>query len=117
MGIIVKGNPNRGLFGATLGFFVGFAAVALFGATAQKFNEVMHLTPVMIGVLVAISSLSGSLLRIPLLAIVIHWIGWNGYGDGFNVFVLLAILSLSMAYALKRTRVAKAKIPVPRISN
>jgi hypothetical protein len=26
----LKGNPQQGLFGATLGFFAGFAAAALF---------------------------------------------------------------------------------------
>ena len=30
----LKGTPVQGLTGATLGFFVGFAAVALFGPTA-----------------------------------------------------------------------------------
>ena len=30
----LKGTPAQGLFGATLGFFIGFAAVALFGPTA-----------------------------------------------------------------------------------
>ncbi len=31
----LKGSPVQGLVGATLGFFVGFAAVSLFGPTAQ----------------------------------------------------------------------------------
>ena len=35
----VKGNPKQGLFGATLGFFAGFAAVALFGTTASPFTR------------------------------------------------------------------------------
>lgn len=60
-----KGNPRQGLFGATLGFFAGFAAVSLFGPTASRFQEVMDLTPVMVGLLVAVPALSGSLLRIP----------------------------------------------------
>jgi MFS transporter, NNP family, nitrate/nitrite transporter len=66
----VKGKPRDGLIGATLGFFIGFAAVALFGPTANKLNEIMHLAPVAIGFLVAIPSLSGSLLRIPFAALV-----------------------------------------------
>jgi Na+/H+ antiporter NhaD/arsenite permease-like protein len=52
-----KGNSKQGLFGATLGFFIGFAAVALFGPTANKFKDAMHLTPVMVGFLVAAPSL------------------------------------------------------------
>jgi len=60
----VKGTPSRGLTGTTLGFFFGFAAVALYGPTAIKFKEAMDLTPTMLGLLIAIPSLSGSLLRI-----------------------------------------------------
>jgi len=61
----LRGNPTIGLTGATIGFFIGFAAVALFGTTAKKFDALMHLSPFMLGVLVAIPSLSGSILRIP----------------------------------------------------
>ena len=39
---MVKGNPRLGLTGATLGFFVGFGAVALFGPTAVRFREAME---------------------------------------------------------------------------
>ena len=31
--VVIKGNRRSGLAGATLGFFIGFAAVSLFGAT------------------------------------------------------------------------------------
>ncbi|MBE3587448.1 MAG: MFS transporter [Thermoanaerobacteraceae bacterium] len=61
----LKGSPRAGLCGATLGFFIGFAAVALFGPTAKIFRDLMGLTPGQVGLLVAIPSLSGSLLRIP----------------------------------------------------
>jgi NNP family nitrate/nitrite transporter-like MFS transporter len=83
----IKGTPAQGLFGATAGFFAGFAAVALFGTTASRFNEVMTLTPVMVGLLVAIPSLSGSLLRIPFGA----WVDTSG---GRKPFLLLLWLSL-----------------------
>jgi NNP family nitrate/nitrite transporter-like MFS transporter len=83
----VKGNPRQGLFGATLGFFAGFAAVALFGTTASRFNEVMGLTPVMVGLLVAVPSLSGSLLRIPFGA----WVDTTG---GRKPFLILLWMSL-----------------------
>jgi len=61
----LRGNPAIGVAGATVGFFIGFAAVALFGATAKKFDTLLHLSPFMLGILVAIPSLSGSILRIP----------------------------------------------------
>jgi NNP family nitrate/nitrite transporter-like MFS transporter len=86
----LKGSPKEGLFGATLGFFIGFAAVSLFGPTAQKFEEVMKLTPVMVGFLVAMPSLSGSLLRIPFSA----WVDSNGGRKPFLVLLGLSILGM-----------------------
>jgi NNP family nitrate/nitrite transporter-like MFS transporter len=88
---MIRGNPKRGLFGATLGFFIGFAAVALFGPTAQKFNEVMSLTPVMVGFLVAMPSLSGSLLRIPFAA----WVDITGGRKPFLVLLCVSILGMA----------------------
>lgn len=84
----VKGSPNEGLFGATLGFFIGFAAVSLFGPTASRFQEVMHLSPVLVGLLVAAPSLSGSLLRIPFSA----WVDTTG---GRKPFLVLLVLSIA----------------------
>ncbi len=86
----IKGNSNRGLFGATIGFFAGFAAVALFGPTASKFSDVMNLTPVMIGILVAIPSLSGSLLRIPFGA----WVDSNGGRKPFLILLWLSVFGM-----------------------
>ncbi len=83
----VKGTPGRGLLGTTLGFFFGFAAVSLYGPTAIKFKEAMDLTPAMMGLLVAIPALSGSLLRIPFGA----WVDTTG---GRRPFLILLILSL-----------------------
>lgn len=59
------GTPVGGLTGATLGFFIGFAAVSLFGPTAKSLKGIMGLGPLEVGFLVAAPSLSGSLLRIP----------------------------------------------------
>lgn len=70
----LKGTPAQGLFGATLGFFIGFAAMALFGPTASRFQEVMHLSPLAVGFLVAMPSLSGALVRIPFSA----WVDTTG---------------------------------------
>lgn len=41
----LTGTPSQGLAGATIAFFVGFAAVALFGPTAKELKDVMSLTP------------------------------------------------------------------------
>lgn len=83
---VLKGTPSRGLMGTTIGFFFGFAAVALYGPTAVKFREAMDLTPAMMGLLVAIPSLTGSLLRIPFGA----WVDITG---GRRPFIILLVLS------------------------
>jgi NNP family nitrate/nitrite transporter-like MFS transporter len=49
----------------TWGFFVGFAAVALYGPAAKYFQDKMHLGGLALGILVAAPQLTGSLLRIP----------------------------------------------------
>jgi len=59
------GNPTGGLVMGTWGFFVGFAAVALYGPAAKYFQEQMHLGGLALGLLVAAPQLTGSLLRIP----------------------------------------------------
>jgi len=84
----IVGNPSKGQFGATLGFFVGFASVALFGSTASLFQEVISIGPVLMGLLVAAPSLSGSLLRIPFAA----WVDTTG---GKKPFLILLILSVA----------------------
>ncbi len=81
-----KGNPQRGLVGATVGFFVGFAAVALFGSTAAGFREAMGLSALQVGFLVSMPSLSGALLRIPFSA----WVDTSG---GLKPFLTLLLLS------------------------
>ena len=86
----LKGTPNEGLFGATLGFFFGFAAVSLFGPTAHKFKEAMELSPVLVGLLVAAPSLSGSLLRIPFSA----WVDTTGGRKPFLVLLGLSVVGM-----------------------
>jgi len=87
----LKGNPMEGLFGATLGFFIGFAAVSLYGPTAHKFNEVMQLSPVLVGLLVAMPMLSGSLLRIPFSA----WVDTTGGRKPFLILLALSIIGMA----------------------
>ena len=87
----LKGSPRDGLFGATLGFFVGFAAVALFGLTAERFREVMDLSATQVGLLVAMPALSGSLLRIPFAA----WVDTTGGRRPFLVLLGLSVLGMA----------------------
>jgi NNP family nitrate/nitrite transporter-like MFS transporter len=86
----IKGTPRDGLVGATLGFFIGFAAVALFGPTANKLKELMQLSPVTVGFLVAMPSLSGSLLRIPFAA----WVDTAGGRKPFLVLLGISIIGM-----------------------
>jgi MFS transporter, NNP family, nitrate/nitrite transporter len=86
----IIGNSTRGLTGTTLGFFFGFAAVALYGPTAIKFKEAMDLTPAMLGLLIAIPSLSGSLLRIPFGA----WVDTTGGKKPFSILMLTSLIGL-----------------------
>jgi len=59
------GSPTTGLVMGTWGFFIGFAAVSLYGPAAKYFQEQMHLGGLALGLLVAAPQLTGSLLRIP----------------------------------------------------
>lgn len=86
-----KGTPNQGLYAATAGFFVGFAAVALFGPTASHFQDVMHLGPLMVGFLVSAPALSGSLLRIPFSA----WVDTTGGRKPFLVLLILSVFGMA----------------------
>jgi NNP family nitrate/nitrite transporter-like MFS transporter len=61
----VQGNSRQGLTMGTWGFFIGFAAVALYGPAAHAFQQSMQLSPLLVGLLVAAPQLTGSLLRIP----------------------------------------------------
>lgn len=83
-----SGSPREALVSSTIGFFVGFAAVALFSITAERFRVAMGLGPTQVGLLVAMPALSGSLLRIPFSA----WVDTTG---GRRPFVVLLTLSIA----------------------
>ncbi|ADC64495.1 major facilitator superfamily MFS_1 [Ferroglobus placidus DSM 10642] len=87
----LKGDPKEGLIAATLGFFVGFAAVALYGPTAKEFKDVMGLSGTLLGLLVAIPQLTGSLFRIPFGA----WV--DKVGGKKPMLTLLALSVIGMA--------------------
>lgn len=61
----LKGTPTLGLVFGTWGFFIGFAAVALYGPAVNFFQKQMELSGLALGLLVAAPQLTGSLLRIP----------------------------------------------------
>ena len=83
----IRGNPDLGGMSATIGFFIGFAAVSLFGVTATKIKEVMPVSPLLLGLLISTPALSGSLLRIPFAA-------WTDTTGGRKPFLLLLVLSI-----------------------
>ena len=93
----LKGNPNRGLIGATLGFFIGFAAVSLYGPTSAVFIEAfVNLNPVLLALLIAAPNLSGSLLRIPFSA----WVDTTGGRKPLIVLLLLSIIGMGGLYVV-----------------
>ncbi|MGE5243598.1 MAG: MFS transporter [Betaproteobacteria bacterium] len=98
--IATRGTPNGALLGATVGFFVGFAAVALFGPTALRFRDAMGLSPLALGFLVAIPALSGSLLRIPFSA----WVDTTGGRTPFLVLLVLSIAGMAGVWFIVATR-------------
>lgn len=83
----LKGTPGMGLFMATFGFFIGFAAVSLYGPVAGKLKEILGISGFMLGLLVAAPNLSGSLLRIPFAA-------WVDKVGGKKPILTLFILSI-----------------------
>lgn len=86
-----RGSPREALVGATVGFFIGFGAVSLFGPTAERFIEVMELSPFQVGLLVSIPLLTGSLLRIPFGA----WVDTSGGKRPFLVLLLLSVVGIA----------------------
>ena len=95
----LRGSPNHALFGATIGFFIGFGAVSLFGPTAHSFVRVMHLSPEQVGFLVAIPMLTGSLLRIPFGA----WVDTTGGKLPFLILLLLSVIGIGGLYYMLLT--------------
>jgi NNP family nitrate/nitrite transporter-like MFS transporter len=96
----IKGSPRLGLAGATLGFFVGFGAVALFGPTAVRLREAMDLSPMALGFLVAMPALSGSLLRIPFAG----WVDTTGGRKPFLVLLGLSVIGMAGLSLVVATR-------------
>jgi NNP family nitrate/nitrite transporter-like MFS transporter len=87
---VVRGTPIQGLVGATLGFFIGFAAVSLFSPTAESLQTLTGFTPAMAGLLVSVPNLTGSLLRIPFAAMV------DGDGGKRPLLILLVLATAGL---------------------
>ena len=87
----LRGSPTMGLVAATLGFFVGFTAVALYGPTSKEFKDLLGLTGILAGLLVAVPQLTGSLLRIPFGA----WV--DKVGGKIPMLTLLGLSIVGMA--------------------
>ncbi len=106
----VRGTPATGLWGATLGFFVGFAAVSLFGPTARFLTAAASLTPAAAGLLVSIPNLSGSLLRIPFSA----WVDTTGGRRPFVVLLLLSVVGLlGLSLIMRQDEAAIGRLYAP----
>lgn len=87
----VRGTPAQGLVGATVGFFVGFAAVSLFGPTVKHLQQAAGLSAGLAGLLISIPNLTGSLLRIPFSALC------NRDGGRLAFLILLITAAIGLA--------------------
>lgn len=87
----LKGGPNSGLVMATFGYFIGFAAVSLYGPVAKSFNNSLHLTGMMLGLFVAAPNLTGSLLRIPFGA----WVDKSGGKKPMLTLLVLSVIGMA----------------------
>jgi len=96
----VRGSRSQALWIATAGFFGGFAGVSIFGPLVPKFTHLLGLSPFAAGLLAAIPSLTGSLLRIPFGALV------DRFGGKRPFLSLLVITNVGVLalLALLRTR-------------
>ncbi|MCL4508470.1 MAG: MFS transporter, partial [Chloroflexi bacterium] len=87
----IQGSRRSALWLATLGFFGGFAGVAIFGPMVPKFVTILHLTPLEAGVLAGIPNLTGALLRIPFGA----WVDRVGGRRPFVTLLLVTIVGVA----------------------
>ncbi len=92
----VRGTPTQGLIGATVGFFVGFAAVSLFGPTVRYLQEAAGLSAGLAGLLISVPSLSGSLLRIPFSAMVDR----DGGRTPFLILLATSVVGVAGVWAI-----------------
>src|SRR6056297_1255014 len=94
-----RSSRSAALTWTTLAFFAGFAGVSAFGPIVARLKESMEISAVLMGVLSASPSLTGSLLRIPFGAAV------DRMGGKKPILILLGlagagIIGLALLYAL-----------------
>ncbi len=89
--IRIEGNPQIGLIMATFGFFIGFAAVSLYGPVAKNLKEILGLSGFLMGLLVAAPNLTGSLLRIPFAA----WVDKAGGKIPLATLLILSVIGMA----------------------
>ncbi|HIC08775.1 MAG TPA: MFS transporter [Aquificales bacterium] len=87
----LKGDPLTGLVMATWGFFIGFAAVSLYGPVAKELKSSLALSGVLLGLLVAAPNLTGSLLRIPFAA----WVDKVGGRKPMLTLLWLSVIGMA----------------------
>ncbi len=87
----LKGDPLTGLVMATWGFFIGFAAVSLYGPVAKELKSGLALSGVLLGLLVAAPNLTGSLLRIPFAA----WVDKVGGRKPMLTLLWLSVIGMA----------------------
>lgn len=83
-------KEKSNLLYATVGFFIGFAGLSIYGPLVPKLSHTLHLTPLSAGILAAIANLSGSLLRLPFGA----WADKYGPKRPFIVLLLASFVGL-----------------------
>ncbi len=89
--IEISGSPQIGLIMATFGFFIGFAAVSLYGPVAKNLKEILGLSGFLMGLLVAAPNLTGSLLRIPFAA----WVDKVGGKIPLSTLLILSVIGMA----------------------
>jgi NNP family nitrate/nitrite transporter-like MFS transporter len=87
----LKGDPLAGLVMATWGFFIGFAAVSLYGPVAKELKQILELSGFLLGLLVAAPNLTGSLLRIPFAA----WVDKVGGRKPMLTLLWLSVIGMA----------------------
>lgn len=97
------GSPRDGLAMGTFGFFIGFAAVALYGPAAHNFQTSMGISGFLLGLLVAAPQLTGSLLRIPFGA-------WVDKAGGRLPMITLFVISIVGMWGLVFILVTAPKV-------
>ena len=90
-GLKIEGSPKIGLIMATFGFFIGFAAVSLYGPVAKNLKELLGLSGFLMGLLVAAPNLTGSLLRIPFAA----WVDKVGGKIPLATLLILSVIGMA----------------------